>query len=393
VDLLVRERPYRLELMIDLGEAHMQAGSFDAAANVLDEAMVVAGEIGEERFVVRANLIRVAVDQFRSGGHGSANRALDAAQRAISVLEPMGDDGGLARAWRLLMITQSNQGHVEEAARAAERVIEHAGRADDPRIAARSAGMIAYLMLHGATPALEALRRCDELLEGVSGDRSSQALIQSTMAILTAMRGETEAARNLYQQSYSVLTELGAGLSAMTSSIDSSQVERLAGDFETAERDLRRDYDALAAIDESYFRSTVAAFLSQVLLAAGDTDEAMRFTEIAETLGEDDDVLTQVPWRGVRARILASRGDATEARRLATEAVDLAGTSDPRLRADALIDLADVLQLVGDQRSSGPPVREALNLYELKGDLVSADRLRWRVDDVGLGVGADDSIA
>ena len=383
-EVLPRESPFRLEVMVDLGEANMQQGAFDPAAAVLDEAMAIAAETGDVRLGVRANLIRVSVDQFRSGGEASATRAIDAANRAISVLEPIGDHAGLARAWRLLMFTLSNQGHVEEATRAAERVIEHAGHAGDPRIAARSAGMIAFLMLHGATPAREALSRCEELLDRVAGDRSTQALIQSTMAVLRAMIGEIETARSFYRQSYSALTELGAGIVTMTSSIDSSQVEQLAGDLAAAERELRRDYDALAAIEETYYRSTIATFLSQVLLAAGDMGEAMRFTELAEALGEADDVLTQVPWRGVRARILASRGDAAGARRLAMEGLDLAGMSDPRLRADALVDLANVLDTVGDTESSGPPLREALNLYELKGDLVSAGRLRERMGSVSV---------
>ena len=378
-ELLSRESPFRLELMVDLGEADMQLGAFDPAAAVLDEALAIASETGEERLGVRANLIRVAVDQFRSGGGGSAARAIQAATLAIDALEPIGDHAGLARAWRLLLATQVQQGRMEEATRAAERVIDHASRAGDARIAARSATMIAYVMLHGATPAAQAVRRCDELLGNVSGDRASQALIQSAVAVLAAMQGDVEAARALSSQSHATLMELGAGLSAMTSSIDSSQVERLADNFAAAERELRRDYDALAAIDESYYRSTISAFLSQALLAGGQTDEAMRFTELAESLGDEDDVLTQVPWRGVRARILAGRGDWDSARRLASEAVELAGTSDPRLRADALADLASVLEETGDPESSGPPLREALDLYELKGDVVSAARIRARL--------------
>lgn len=383
VDLLVRDAPSRLELMIDLGEAHMQQGEFDAAAAVLDEAMAIADETDEERYAVRASLIRVAVDQFRSGGDGSATRAIEAAGRAISVLEPIGDDAGLARAWRLIMVTQSAQGQLDEATRAAERVIDHAGRAGDARIAARSAAMIAYLLLHGSMPARDAIGKCQELLARVVGDRAAQAGIQSALAILHAMEGDVESARSLYRQSYAVLTELGAGIVTITSSIDSSQVERLAGDLGAAEQELRRDFDALSAINESYFRSTIAAFLAQVLWAAGDAGEALRFTEVAEELGDADDVLTQVPWRGVRAKILASRGDVKAARRLAEDAVELAGaTSDPRLRADALVDLADVLEAIGDAESSGPPLREALDLFVRKGDLVSAGRLRERIEAV-----------
>jgi len=200
------------------------------------------------------------------------------------------------------------------------------------------------------------------------------------MAVMLAMQGRIEAARELYQTGYAALKELGAGIVTLTSSIDSSEVERLAGDLGEAERELRRDYDALAAIDERYYRSTVAAFLSQVLWAAEKFDEALEFSKVAEAIGEADDVLTQVPWRGARAKVLAARGDAVEAVRLAREAVDLARTTaDPRLQADALIDLAEVFTSIGDGESAGPPLREALELYERKGDVVSAGRLRDRL--------------
>ena len=379
VDLLPREMPQRVDLMVDLGEARMQAGAFDEAASVLDEAIAIAEATDEQRFAVRANLIRVAVEQF-SGGDVSATRAIDAAERAIRILEPIDDYAGLARAWRLLLVTQTTLGRLDEAMSAAERVIEYAGRAGDARIAARSASMIAYVALHGSTPVHEALAQCEGLLARVEGDRGAAAVIQGAMAPLVAMDDRIEEARELYKHAYAALKELGAGIVTITSSIDSSQVERLGGDLAMAEHELRRDYDALTQIDETYYRSTIAAFLAQILWAAGRHEEALEFSVVAESIGEADDVLTQVPWRGVRAKVLASRGDASGGRRLATEAVDLArATSDPRLRADALVDFAEVLELVGDLESSGPPLQEALELYQQKGDVVSARRLRDRL--------------
>jgi len=41
-----------------------------------------------------------------------------------------------------------------------------------------------------------------------------------------------------------------------------------------------------------------------------------------------------------------------------------------------------VLEVAGDHESAGPPLREALELYEQKGDVVSAQRLRDRIDAV-----------
>ena len=48
-------------------------------------------------------------------------------------------------------------------------------------------------------------------------------------------------------------------------------------------------------------------------------------------------------------------------------------------RAEALVDLAETLEIIGDRESAGPPLREALALFEQKGDLVTARRVRERM--------------
>ena len=82
-------------------------------------------------------------------------------------------------------------------------------------------------------------------------------------------------------------------------------------------------------------------------------------------------------WRGVRARIRAGRGDVEEGETLAREAVRLAEPTDLLvLRADALLDLAAVVGLGGKLAEAEAAVRRALELYERKGDAVSAARAR-----------------
>ena len=386
VAVLDRETPLRIELLVDLGEGLLQQGQFDDAAGVVDEAHAIATGLGADRYVVRADLIKVGVDQFRSGGEGGSSHALDVANKAIAILEPLGDAAGLARAWRLAMITRVLQGRLEEASHAAERVVEYATEAGDGRLASRSASVIAYILLHGPAPVSEAIPQCEELLVSVQGDRTTEVGIQGTLAVLLAMDGRPDVARDLYRRSQSTLEELGAGLVSSSSSIDSSRVELLAGDVAAAERELRSDYDALTAIDESYFRSTIAAYLAGVLWLMGDPDGALAFTEVAEEIGDAEDILTQVPWRSVRAKVYAVRGDRDEALRLATEAVQLAGgTSHRHLLAEALTDLADVHELTGDPESAGPPLREALSLFEQKGDVVSAGAIHERLGAVAAG--------
>ena len=378
--LLPRETDLRLELLLDLSEGLTLQGSFEEAATTLGEVRTIAAEKGTERYTVRADVTMVTVDQFRTGGAGGAQRALDVADHAIEVLERSHDAAGLARAWRLVMNTHVNQGHLEEASSASERVVAYAGQASDGRLASRSASAVAYIALHGPTPVTGAIGECEALLKSVEGDRTSEALILSTLAVLRAMAGDVDEARALYQRSQASLAELGGGLDASASSIDSSRVEQLAGDLETAERELRRDDEALAAIGETYFRSTVAARLAAVLVARGDVEGASRYSELAEEIGDADDVETQVAWRGARARGLAARGDSAQAITLATEAAALTeATSDGLLRAEALVDLGDVLESAGDHERSGPPLREALRLYEAKGNVAAAAALRDRV--------------
>jgi tetratricopeptide (TPR) repeat protein len=378
--LLERASPARLEIMIDLSEGQLQQGSFDPALATLAEIEEIAAEIHAERLAVRTVLMQARVEQFKGGGEGSATRAVAAADRAIRTLEPLGDDVGLAHAWRLLMITEVLQGHLEEAAAAAQNVVRHARAAGDTRLAARSAVTIAYVLLHGPTPVPEACARCEELLANVEGDRAVESVLDGTLAVLRAMEGSFDVARDLYRRGQAIAAELGGGLVSHSSSIDSSRVELLAGDLAAAEIELRRDYEALDAIDETYFRSTISAYLAHVLWLAGDPDGALAYSEIAERIGDAEDVLTQVPWRSTRALVLASRGDVEGARLLATQAVDIARSTPQRLlQAEALVGLADVLEATGDHESSGPPLREALTLFEQKGDVVSAGRLRDRI--------------
>ncbi len=377
VDLLATESAFRLELLVDLGETYAQSGRFEDAATVLDGAIEQATATGDARLEVRARLERAQVDRFR-GVEGAMANAARAARAAIEVLEPLSDDAGLARAWRTLVLVEVVQGRFTAASQATQKVIHHAQEAGDARIASRAAPGVAYILLHGPTPVASAIPQCDELLGSVSGDRKTEAVIGSTLAVLRAMAGDFEAARDLYRRGQEMLEELGGGIDAASTSVDSHRVELLAGDATAAERELRRDYDVLLGIDETFFRSSIAAFLAYVRWLAGDLAEAVRYSEIAESIGEDDDPELGTLWRMARGLALAAGGRAEEGLALAQVAVEIArSTERPLLQANALAALGQAHQIAGDpEDQSGPPLREALDLYEAKGDTVSAARIR-----------------
>ena len=83
----------------------------------------------------------------------------------------------------------------------------------------------------------------------------------------------------------------------------------------------------------------------------------------------------------MRAKLLARGGEVERAEGLAREAVALADETDfTVLRADACMDLAEVLRTAGRETEFAPVVAQALELYEQKGNVVAASRTRRILD-------------
>ena len=132
------------------------------------------------------------------------------------------------------------------------------------------------------------------------------------------------------------------------------------------------------------FFPTSAAYLAQALLAQGSDEEAERFARLSDELAAADDLLTQMLWRGVEARILAARRRFEEAERLARESVELAESTDfVNHRGDALVDFAIVLRAAGRPDEASAALADAVRLYEQKGNAVAADRARAEVAALG----------
>jgi Flp pilus assembly protein TadD len=81
--------------------------------------------------------------------------------------------------------------------------------------------------------------------------------------------------------------------------------------------------------------------------------------------------------RAVRAQVLARRGELEDADRLSREAVALAERTDWVVEhGDALMARAAVVRAAGRPEVAQVTVRRALELYETKGNVVSAHRAR-----------------
>jgi class 3 adenylate cyclase/tetratricopeptide (TPR) repeat protein len=376
VALLDETDPLRVDLLPELAEALTENGSFDEARTVVEQSAALAQQLEDQRAAARSHLARVALELYTAETVDTEG-ALSTVQGAMDLLSEMGDRANLARTWRLLMFIHGTSGRYDLAADAATKVAEHARAAADHRLVGLGAMGYASTALHGPTTAVDAILRCEALADEIRGDRKAEAIILGKLAVLHAMEGEFERARSLYQRANEILSDLGRSVTSSSTSVDWSRVELLAGNPEAAAAGLLADFDALDALGERYFRSTVAALLADVVFELGRRDDADHYAEVAERLADADDAYSQAAWRAIRAKLMADGGDASGAIETGRAAVAIAGaTIDIDQHADMLVALATVYRRIGDPESAGPPLREALELYERKGNRVAADRVR-----------------
>jgi hypothetical protein len=302
--------------------------------------------------------------------------------RAVPVFARARDERGLCRARQLEARSDWIEAKGAAAAAAWEEAAAHARRAGDEHERAALLSWVASSLFFGPVPVDDGIRRCEEIRATVASHLASEGEVLRPLGGLHGMAGRFDVARALFATSNAVFDDLGLRLNSVISHPE-AVAEMLAGEFAVAEQRLRSGYDALAAMGEKTLRSTTAAILARAIHAQGRSEEAERFTELSEELADARDLLTQMIWRGVRARILAERGRGVEAELLAFQAVALAERTDfVTFHADALSDLAHVLQAAGRAGPASAAAAEAVRLYERKGNVVAATEARSRLDDL-----------
>ena len=372
--LLGETQVERQLLLISAGEAYMEIGEFETADGILMQAATGARSSGDAPVAIAADLSRLQL-HLRSEASTSIDDVTKQTERAIADLAVFDDPSALARAWRLLELANGVSGRYKAAGDANTLALAYARRAGDRVLEKRLYSSAAQVALSGPSPAPDGIVRCEELLRMAEGDRRAQGVTLAALAHLRAMVGDLDRAREDYRRGRVILEELGLRFDAALISIDSGAVELLAGDAAAAEAELRKDYEALDAMGERNYISSIAGLLAEALYRQGRTAEAVEQAAFCEAVAAPSDVFSQHLWRGVRGKLLAGEGAHDEGVRLAASGVEQTRTSDDiEGQGNALMFLAEAEAAAGRHDDAARSAAEARLLFDAKGNVVSVAR-------------------
>jgi tetratricopeptide (TPR) repeat protein len=360
-------------VLLDLGVVMRDCGELREAERVLAQALAAALETGTPVLVARAEL---EVETHRAlldpTVHIEDTEA--AAQRALAVFTAAKDEAGLARALTQIAETHWLRCHFADMERVLIRARVHAESAGGRERAVVLRGL-ARAVVMGPRPVDDALGRCQMVLEASHSDVPLRAIAEAMMAVLYAMRGDADEARALSEQSQHRIEQLGvhAALQLMYRAF----VELVTDSPQEISAQLVHACDLLVSIGESNRLSTLAALLARLLYMQGRYDECDRFCRMSSDAAADDDVVSQVLWRGAAGKLLAREGDLVSARQLADSAVAQAQQTDFLLiHGDALRDRAEVLVFAGEPERALDDLGMAVTLFERKGIVALAAKAR-----------------
>jgi class 3 adenylate cyclase/tetratricopeptide (TPR) repeat protein len=374
--LLPKDASGRAQLLSDLGAALVIAGEFAEADTVLTDAVDASLTAGDRRLELHALLERGFLRAL-TAPEGGVEELGQVTARALRELEELGDDLGLAKAWRRIGDTHWMRNQWNELERALERARAHAERAGDRREAAGAVMRVPMAIYYGPTPVPEAIERAEGILARAKQAPGVQATCLVCLAGLQAMAGGFEHARMLLGRGRAITEELGFRVWQAGFSLLSSDIAMLRDDPATAESDLRRGYQALHGMGERGLLSMVVAELARAVYAQERYEEAEQLTQESERLAGAADVRSQITWRAIRGKILARRNEFPRAEALAREAVRIVEqTDDLNSQGRALMDLAETLELSNRQDDAVAALEQALELFERKGNVVSAEKAR-----------------
>ena len=376
----------RLRAQIDLAYAVGETGPVPESDAMLAATMDAAAGLDQPGLELRA-LVQRTSDRITDPNCDHAE-VLAVAAAAVETFEQLGDSSGQALAGRLASMALQHQGRSREATAAVELALVHADASGDQATRRRVVSTLSFYMAggpHGATTVNEGIRRCEELLESSRDDPGLPAVVSRSLALLLAMAGRFDEARDYIRRSSLVLEDRD-GRTSNVFQLSMAQALELIGDRAGAEEVLATRYarqrDAAGALPDRPALGA-AVELASFYCDDGRWDEAADCISYTQVWPEPAFYQAWAAQRvAVQARLAAHDGRHAEALALAEGAVALVEPIENLdFKAKAHLALAEVHRANNQTAAAEAAVDAAIRFLEERGNVTAIARLRDAGDD------------
>jgi class 3 adenylate cyclase/tetratricopeptide (TPR) repeat protein len=368
--LLDPDDAVRLAILPDLARVLDLTGRFEESKVRFAEAIERSEAAGDERALAHAQVMRYLV----LGADLSSADFRRIADECSAIFERLGDDRGLALAWRLRGEASWKDGNVAGDEVAAARALEHARRAGSHWEETQIVLGMSIDLYWGPTPVPEAIRWCNDILARAPDDRAIEMGIAHALAHMHARLGDFELARSLAARCQEIAAESGQVSSVASLTEVGADVETLAGDHEAAAR--------MGAVGCEWFianaqpHGVLEALLAMSQVAAGQPVDVDRLASMAATRSGAVRALLDTALAAAHLRA----GALEEAERDARRSIEFFATTDfLTFHANSAMILGDVLRAAGRSSEAEATFHLAKDLYQQKGSRVSVELVAARL--------------
>lgn len=362
---LTAESERRDELLTLGSEALLASGDVARGAPIVEELSARSTDSG---LIAWADCFQAQLWSLTD-----AERLIEASELADDAagrLAVLGDDAGVAKARLVRASILARLGRVGECESELDLALGAARAAGDRRRTVAVLGAAPLAALWGPSPVSRAGGRCLDVLRLLRITTTSPAVEATSIrcqGMLEALRGNFDSARDKFEASRSTARNLGLRHGLYETELFAGFVELLAGDPVAAEPHLVLARNGLGALGIGADAGKAASWLARSMLLQDRVDEADVLAAGAlESAGQN--LQTVIGSRAVLAEVRARQDRHGEARRLASEAIEIAEQTDITLdHALAVRSAARVAELCGDMSAASRHWEVAAELLKSKG--------------------------
>jgi class 3 adenylate cyclase/tetratricopeptide (TPR) repeat protein len=367
-ELLPEPDPRHVLALLELGHCLTEtADDLQGSRVAFERAAAEAEALGRDDLRIRTALELAYLGTYLADDL-DAERSTALAVEAIELLARAQDAEGMARAWLLRGLTHWTAGRWDDMVEPLEQAVVYSRRAGRRSTEREALTFLYAAMMFGSTPVTDGIRRGYELLDTVTDSRDLQGWALRVIGTLLGLDGQYDEARELLEQARAIFSEHGNRIAVEALAFSAAPLELRAGDAVASEREARAGFEIAEQLGDRGRLPNLSSILADALLEQGRIDEAERYAEFGRDAAQIGDVSGQAFTRMAVARVLARRGKTVEAVELARESVALmANTQEILTRPWLLTRQAEVLDLAGLLDEAAAALREAIELWELKG--------------------------